>query len=202
MFQLRAEGDMAETIYRGFHLLTRWLAYAGVVSLFLAMGVTIIDIVLRTAARAVNLVAGSIGVEPVGWAIPGVVELVQLFVMGVAFAVLPFAFMQSSHVSVDLITGRLAARKQSFLRAVAAVIAVWFLGLVFLHGWEQMLNQIDYGDVSMTLAIPYSWFWTPLLVGVAMSIAATVMLTLGNLVFAATGRGGDLLAPQHGLPVE
>lgn len=192
----------AATLYRGFHILTRWLAYAGVVSLMLAMVVTIVDIVLRTASRAVNLMAEITGMEPVGWAIPGVVELVQLFVMGVAFAVLPFAFMQSSHVSVDLITARLSARVQSFLRAIAALIAVWFLGLIFFHGWIQMLNQIEYGDVSMTLAIPYSWFWTPLLAGVAMSIAATVMLVLANAVFAATGRGGTLLTPQHSVPVE
>lgn len=193
---------MGASVYRTFHAVTRWLAYAGVLSLMAAMGVTIADIVLRTASRAVNLMADTIGIEPVGWAIPGVVELVQLFVMGVAFAVLPFAFMQSSHVSVDLMTARLSARFQSLLRALAALIAVWFLGLVFRHGWEQMLNQIEYGDVSMTLAIPYSWFWTPLLSGVAMSIAATILLVLANLVFAVTGRGGDLLLPHHAVPVE
>jgi len=193
---------MGATVYRGFHTVTRWLAYAGVISLFVAMGATIVDIVLRTASRAVNLVADFIGVEPVGWAIQGVVELVQLFVMGVAFAVLPFAFMQSSHVSVDLLTARLSARIQSFLRAASALIAVWFLGLIFRHGWEQMVNQIEYGDVSMTLAIPYSWFWAPLLTGVAMSVAATALLAMANMVFAATGRGGGLLTPHHNAPVE
>lgn len=193
---------MGAILYRGFYIATRWLAYAGVISLFVAMGVTIVDIVLRTASRAVNLVADTIGIEPVGWAIQGVVELVQLFVMGVAFAVLPFAFMQSSHVSVDLITARLSARVQSFLRAAAALIAVWFLGLIFRHGWEQMVNQMEYGDVSMTLAIPYSWFWAPLLSGIAMSVAATALLAIANVVFAATGRGGDLLAPHHNAPVE
>jgi len=193
---------MGATVYRAFHSVTRWLAYAGVISLMIAMGVTIADIVLRTASRAVNLVADTIGIDPVGWAIQGVVELVQLFVMGVAFAVLPFAFMQASHVSVDLVTAKLSARVQSFLRAVAALIAMWFLVLIFRHGWEQMLNQIEYGDVSMTLAIPYSWFWAPLLTGVFMSIAATMLLVLANTAFAVTGRGGDLLTPHHSAPVE
>lgn len=197
IFVLLAEGGMGAQLYTGFHTITRWLAYAGVVSLLIAMFVTIADIILRTASRAVNLFAETLSIEPVGWAIQGVVELVQLFVMGVAFAVLPFAFMQSSHVSVDLITGKFSLRFQSFLKAVAALISVWFLGLVFRHGWEQMLNQIEYGDVSMTLAIPYSWFWTPLLSGVAMSIAATVLLVLANGFFAFTGRGGELLSPRH-----
>ena len=173
--------------------LTRWLAYGGVLSLFAAMGVTIADIVLRALSRAVNMVAADLGIEPVGWAVEGVVELVQLFIMGVAFAALPFAFMRGAHVSVDLLTARLARRVQSFLQSFAAAVALWFMVLIFQHGWVQMLNQIEYGDVSMTLAIPYVWFWTPLLAGVAMSVGATALLALAHFGFAVSGKGGDLL---------
>ena len=184
-----------------FFRLTRWLAYAGVVSLFLAMTVTIADIVLRAVSRLFNLVAGAMGAEPIGLAVPGVVELVQLFVMGVAFAALPFAFMRGAHVSVDLLTARLGSRLQSLLQAAAALISLWFMVLILWHGWRQMLDQVEYGDVSMTLAIPYVWFWSPLLFGVAMSIAATVMMAAAHAVFAVSGKGGEglrrLSSPQQ-----
>lgn len=179
-----------------YYRITRWLAYAGVLSLFAAMSVTIVDIVLRAASRTVNVVASDIGIEPVGWAVEGVVEIVQLFVMGVAFSALPFAFMRDGHVSVDLLTSRLKVRLQSMFKSISALIALWFMILIFKHGWAQMLNQIEYGDVSMTLAIPYSWFWTPLLAGVAMSIGATALLSVSHFIFAVSGKGGDVLSPS------
>ena len=193
---------MISSSFALYFRLTRWLAYAGVISLFAAMGVTIVDIVLRAASRAVNMLAENFGFEPVGWAVEGVVELVQLFVMGVAFAALPFAFMRGAHVAVDLITGRLARRVQSFLQAFAAVVALWFMALIFQHGWAQMLNQIEYGDVSMTLAIPYSWFWTPLLAGVAMSIGSTVLLALAHFTYAVSGKGGEVLSKSSAPALE
>ncbi len=184
---------MIQASFKFYFRLTRWLAYGGEQADNAAMGVTIADILLRASSRAVNLVAADLGIEPVGWAVEGVVELVQLFVMGVAFAALPFAFMRGAHVSVDLFTARLARRVQSLLQAAAAVVALWFMVLILQHGWVQMLNQIEYGDVSMTLAIPYVWFWTPLLAGVAMSVGATALLALAHVGFAVSGKGGDVL---------
>lgn len=166
--------------------LARLVAYVGVLCLSGAMLVTIADILLRVVSRGVNLFVA----EPIGLAVAGVVDIVQLLVMAVAFLAIPFAFLRDSHVTVDILTSRFRPRHEAFLKALGTLLSVWFLYLVFRHGWDQMQNQIMYGDTSMTLAIPYLWYWTPLLIGVALAILATGLLAILHFAFVLTGDPG------------
>lgn len=172
-------------LHRHLTALTRCFAWISVGCLALAMVVTLADIVLRAATRAVNLVAA----EPVGWAVPGVVDLVQLFVMAVAYLAIPFAFMRDAHVSVDLLSARLTARAEKLCRAVGAALACILMALIAEHGLDQALQQMEYGDRSMTLNIPISWYWMPLLAGMVLSVLATAVIAVKETLEAFGARG-------------
>ncbi len=186
---------MVQRLFRALTAFARWVAYAGIVSLFGAMAVTIADIVLRSISRFVNLFAD----EPIGLAIVGVVDIVQLLVMAVAFLVIPLAFMRDAHVSVDIVTARLSDRLQHVAKGGAAGMGAVFLLIVLLTGLEQAANQIEYGDRTMTLGIPYWWFWTPMLLGCVLSVAATILLSVGHLIaglFMGVSFGGIRHFPE------
>lgn len=172
-----------------FHLLSRWCAYLGVVSLSIAMLVTVADVALRAITRMSNWFLDT----PMGLAVPGVVDLVQLFVMGAVFMSIPFAFMADAHVCVDLLTARLGARRESFFKGIAAFCSAAFMTAVLYYGWAQAQMQIEFGDSSSTLEIPMLWFWVVLLAGAASSIVATLLTGIHQLltVFGASSHRVD-----------
>ena len=175
------------SLLEGFARAVHWLAYAGVGSLLLAMLVTIADVILRGITRIMNMWLS----EPIGLAVDGVVDLVQLFVIAVAFMAIPFAFMTDSHVNIDLFTSRLPKRIEALLQALAAGLSAVFMAAVVFFGWDQASMQVEFGDVSSTLEIPILWYWVPLLAGSACAIVATTMIAVLRLVYALTGLGGQ-----------
>jgi len=183
---------MLTTVHHVLTTLARWLAYVGVACLFGAMAMTVVDVLLRAFSRLINLFAA----DPIGVAITGVVDIVQLLVMAVAFLAIPFAFLRDAHVSVDLVTTHLPTRFESFCKALAAILAVGFMWIVLTTGITEAENQMAFGDKTLTIGIPYSWFWLPLLVGVASSIAATALLAVGHLGHAIGG-GAPFGSPGH-----
>lgn len=150
--------------------LFRAAALVGVVSLFAAGGVTVLDIVLRAF----------------GGAVPGVVDLVQLFVMATAFTAVPYAFFCEGHVSVDILTQAFPPRAQWLLRALAALAAAAVMTLILYYGWQAARQQMRFGDVSQNLGIPMIWYWALLLAGAALSILACVIAAVE--AFAALAR--------------
>lgn len=167
-----------------FLKLARWSAYVGVALLGMAMLVTVGDVILRGATRFSNLFLDN----PIGMAIPGVVDIVQLFVMGVVFLTIPFAFMTDSQVSVDLVTARMRPRREAFFKGMGALLSAAFMIAVLRYGWDQAMLQLEYGDSSSTLEIPMIVFWTLLLAGAALSVMATVLISLEQFAFGCFGR--------------
>lgn len=161
-----------------FEKLLRWTAYLGVVSLSIAMFATVADVVLRAITRTGNLFMDS----PIGLAVPGVVDLVQLFVMAAVFMSIPFAFMGDAHVSVDLLTARLDCKREAFFKGVGALLSSAFMIAVLYYGWGQARIQMEFGDSSSTLEIPMIWFWCFLLFGAGLSVVATVLLTIRHFL--------------------
>jgi len=157
-------------------------AWAGVACLSVAMLFTLADICLRAISR----VANSFLSDPIGLAVPGVVDIVQLSVMGTAFLGIPYAFLSDGHVSVDLVARAVSKRIAAVMRGVAALLAAGFLAAVVWFGWQQMINQVGYGDRSSTLGIPILWFWLPLLTGGVLSVGATILVAVRFLAIGAT----------------
>ncbi len=152
--------------------LNRWaraLAWLALLCLAGATLVTLADIGLRALSRALGLVTGT----PPGLALVGIVDLMQLAVMAAAYLAIPFTFAGEGHVTVDMLYLRLPYRLQTLLRALAALLSCLFMAMILRYGIEQALLVASYGDRSATLGIPLVWYWAPLLLGAALSVAIT-----------------------------
>jgi TRAP-type C4-dicarboxylate transport system permease small subunit len=103
------------------------------------------------------------------------VDLVQLFVLGGAWLVIPYAFMTGAHVGVDLVVETLPPAVQRTMRAVASLAACALLGLILMESYKAFQMQILFGDRSQQLGIPILYYWVPLLIGVALSIVAALL---------------------------
>lgn len=157
-------GDLIE---RGY----RVVALAGFACLAGAALVTCADILLRQA----------------GGAVVGVVDLVQLLVMAGAYLAIPYAFLQDGHVAVDLVTARLPTRAAALCRALGALLGLALMLAIARYGLDAALQQHAYGDRSHTMGIPILWYWTPLLIGAALSVLATGRIVVRELA-AVAGR--------------
>lgn len=133
------------------------LAFVGMISLSVAVGATIIDIVGR---------------KTTGFTILGIVDITQLLVMSCICLALPFAFIREGHVGVEFVTDALPPRALRVLKLVVALASFAFVTMLAYYAAAQAAQQAGRGDVSMTLAIPIGWYWAPLLVGLAISALA------------------------------
>ena len=140
----------------------RWAAHLGFACLAGAALVTVADIALRQ----------------VGGAVVGVVDLVQLLVMAGAYLAIAYAFLHGGHVAVDLVSARLGRRLDAACRALGALLAAGFMLAIARYGLDAALEQHAYGDRSHTMGIPILWYWTPLLLGAALSALAAVLIAL------------------------
>lgn len=130
--------------------------------------------VLGYAAAALLTVADVIG-RQIGLPVPGIVDLVQLFILGGAWLVIPYAFMTGAHVGVDLLVEAFPRSIEKPLRAVAGLAAIGLLSLMLMSCYETFQQQVMFGDRSQQLGIPVLYYWMPLLFGVALSIIAAAM---------------------------
>ena len=151
----------------------RLAAYVGFACLAGAALVTVLDIALRQA----------------GGAVIGVVDLVQLLVMAGAYFAIPYAFLHDGHVAVDLVSARLGPRLDAACRALGALLATGFMLAIARYGLEAALEQHAYGDRSHTMGIPILWYWTPLLLGAALSVLAVALTLLQDGHTALLGPG-------------
>ena len=126
------------------------------------------------AAAALLTVADVVG-RRLGMPIVGIVDLVQLFVLSGAWLVIPYAFVKGAHVGVDLLVEAFPKALNRVLRAVSSLVAVALLGLMLNACIDAYSQQLLFGDRSQQLGIPITWYWLPLLVGVALSIVAALL---------------------------
>lgn len=130
--------------------------------------------VLCYAAAALLTVADIIG-SRFGLPIVGVIDLVQLFVLAGAWLVIPYAFVAGAHVGVDLVVDMLPTRWRRLIRALMSVVAVVLLSLILNECFKTYELKVLFGDRSQQLGIPITWYWLPLLAGVALSIVAAAL---------------------------
>lgn len=126
------------------------------------------------AAAALFTVGDVVG-RQIGMPIPGVVDLVQLCVVGGAWLVIPYAFLTGAHVGVDLLVESFPRVLETLLRTIAGLAAIALLTLMFNYCYETFQQKLMFGDRSQQLGIPIFYFWIPLLYGVALSIVAAAL---------------------------
>jgi len=152
--------------------LTRLTAWLGLLLLVCAVLVTVTDILAR---RSVNV------------SIYGLVDLTQLFVMGFVFLSIPYGFMLGSHVSVEFATDALPPRALAGVKSLAALLGSVLMLAITSFSWTRAMQQIENGDVSQTLGLPFIWYWAPLLVGALLSLATSLLQTVRFLLLALFG---------------
>ncbi len=126
------------------------------------------------AAAALFTVGDVIG-RQIGMPIPGVIDLVQLCVLGGAWLVIPYAFLTGAHVGVDLLVESFPRALETLLRTMAGLVAIALLTMMFNYCYETFQQKLMFGDRSQQLGIPIFYFWIPLLYGVALSIVAAAL---------------------------
>ncbi|NHF72844.1 TRAP transporter small permease [Paracoccus xiamenensis] len=132
---------------------------------------------LAYSAAALISVADVIG-RRIGTPVPGVVDLVQLFIMAGAWLSIPWGFTVGGHVGVDFLVDRMPEGWQRLLRGLAAVAAMVLMALILWKCSEAYRLQVMLGDKSQQLGIPISLYWLPLLIGVGASILALIPILL------------------------
>jgi TRAP-type C4-dicarboxylate transport system permease small subunit len=125
------------------------------------------------AAAALVTVADIVG-RRFGYAVNGVVDIVQLCVTAGTWFVIPWAFLAGAHVSVELFVERLPARARRALAVLAALLAAATLVLMLRYGWDAFAIQSRLGDRSQQLGIPIAFYWWPLLAGQAACLLALI----------------------------
>jgi TRAP-type C4-dicarboxylate transport system permease small subunit len=172
---------MLRRIYRIADWVARGLAYAGVAALMAGALVNVFDIAARRS---------------VGFTVPGMVDLTQLFVMACVFLAIPHAFMREAQVGVDFLTDKLPPRGLAALKSLLAVVSAMLMAASMAYSAVQAERQIDAGDMSQTIGVPIVWYWLPLLAGLGLSAVVCLILAARYAVVAA---GGGDVARSEGL---
>ena len=122
--------------------------------------------------------------------LPGSVELVQLALVITIFLGLPETFLRGEQITVDVID---RAVSPIVLRRLAAFALAGSMLLLGVMTWRMIPPAIDtliYGDLTSDLAIPFIWYWLPLVVGaLAATLAVAVLLLRPRRTTAGTHVG-------------
>jgi len=137
------------------------LSLVGTAALVIGVLLTMTDIGLRSVSTLT---------------VRGIVDIMQLCVLVGAMLAIPHGFISDQHVAIDVFAERMPVRVQLALRLFAAVLAVLFLAGVFWFSLQQALTEQAGGDRSQTIGIPMIWYWTPFLIGIALSVLVSVFL--------------------------
>jgi TRAP-type C4-dicarboxylate transport system permease small subunit len=137
------------------------ISFAGTMAFVLGVLLTMLDIALRSFSTLT---------------VPGIVDIMQLCVLTGAMLAIPNAFLTDQHVAIDMFADKFPKRIQLGLRVFAALLATGFLSGVLWFSFDQAMNEG--GDRSQTIGIPMIWYWTPFLIGIALSVLANVVLVL------------------------
>ena len=153
---------------------TRFSAWCGLSLLACATLVTVLDVLTRRS---------------IGWSVPGLVDLTQLFVMGFVFLSIPFAFTREANVAVEFVTDLLPERPLALVKAAGAFAATAFMIALSWYCLSRAQQQLESGDASQTIGIPFIWNWIPLMIGFALGIVASLLQMLRYARFGLFGTG-------------
>lgn len=138
----------------------------GRVALAIMLLVTIADILGRT-------LLGS----PIG----GVVDVVELSQAFLIFAGIALCFRAGSHIAVDIVELVAAPRLLKMLNFINAAVALAVLALLVRLAVIEFLDKLEWGDRTVDLRIPLTWYWAPVVVFFAISLVYALTRLIGLL---------------------
>jgi len=159
-------------LYRQLLNTCKWSAWTGMLALILAMLATTADVLARKLA---------------GYTSPGTIDIVQLLVLTATFMVIPYAFITRSHVAVAVLVDKFSERYQHLTTLLAGILGIGIMASLSWFAWQQAAMQLEYGDVSQTIAIPMIWYWIPLIYGCILSTLVCLLISVEAVFNAITG---------------
>jgi TRAP-type C4-dicarboxylate transport system permease small subunit len=108
-----------------------------------------------------------------GTPVLGVVDVMELALLGLIYVAMPGVFLRDDNVTVDVIDHMLSRRARVALRALGLVLALVFLAMMMVNMLPQALDKWQFNEVTMTLGINRFIHWTPIIFGFALSIVGT-----------------------------
>jgi TRAP-type C4-dicarboxylate transport system permease small subunit len=108
-----------------------------------------------------------------GTPVLGVVDVMELALLGLIYVAMPGVFLRDDNVTVDVIDHMLSRRARVALRALGLVLALVFLSMMMVNMLPQALDKWQFNEVTMTLGINRFIHWTPIIFGFALSIVGT-----------------------------
>ncbi len=90
----------------------------------------------------------------------------------IIFLCLPYSFSAKAHINVDILLGKMSARKRTFLESLSSILTFLFLILIVWQGARIALTKrLNYTDVLHIPTFPFG-----LLVPIGYSLAAIFVI--------------------------
>ncbi|MGB0498427.1 MAG: TRAP transporter small permease subunit [Rubricella sp.] len=156
-----------------------WRGLRRVIDVWALLGGAVL--VLLVIVNLWSVLAGMIGT-----AFAGDVELTEMGVAAAAFAFLPFCQLHRQNVRAEVFTRRLGPGTRRGLDALASALALGFAALLLWRMYFGLLDQRSFAYSSTILQIPTWWVYMPVLVSLALLVAAAAM-TLAEDLAGETG---------------
>jgi TRAP-type C4-dicarboxylate transport system permease small subunit len=115
-----------------------------------------------------------------GYPVRGQFELVEIGLSATVFLALPAVFLQGAHLVVDVADHFVSARVKRLLDLFGGVASLVGLALILWQITPQSLQIMQFGDMSFDLQIPKIWYAVPLLIGIAFSLLAALVVLIRN----------------------
>jgi len=175
-----APASLPARCVRGAAALIRWWAVLG--------GLVVCAISLMTAYSASQQMLFSAPFAPA-------YELTKLLIAVAIFAFLPYCQLTGANVTVDIFTERLSARKKALMSVLSAVFALAFSALLLRQMSLGLQDYIAFPEVTPLLQIPLWVAFPPILVSLALWVAASLISLIDAL---RVMRGQPPYAVYHG----
>ncbi len=182
-----AEHESRLSAVEVFSVLHRRMEWVGEVLAFVGMMLISVSILV--------LISDIVGRKTIDFTVYGIDDVNGLLIMSFICLALPFAFLREGHVGVEFITDALPRRTLVLVKLAVAVIICGWVGVLVYFSYLQAVAQIAMGSSSPTLAIPIVWYWTPLLIGMAVSVVACLVNVFRDILEAFSGH--DPLGAGH-----
>ena len=159
----------------------RALTLVAGLALALMMLVTMADVLLRNLFSVPIL---------------GTYDIVETLMVFVVFLGIGEAFLDDTHIMVDVVDHFVGQRSVHVLKVIALLLAVVFLGLLLRYMPAPAWEAYVYGDRKPDLPILLAWLWIPCLVGILAAFLAA-LYKLYSLVRRPLSSDGDSIAGGH-----
>lgn len=111
----------------------------------------------------------------------GVVDVMELALVGLIFIAMPGVFLRDENVTVDVIDQVVPRPVRRALRLLGLAVSLGFLVLMLVEMIPQAMDKWAYNEVTMTLSINRFTHWVPIIFGFVLSIVATVWVLIHYL---------------------